>query len=124
MWTVRVGVLPVYTKTTRNWKRSCTGVKRNTKIEKGKREFLVPKLRFFRTFDYFYGLRLGILLLRHSDNLSALRQAKELCAAESQTIANILFLQLRRRRRKKLPSLLGGCETASNTVRCRCTKIA
>ena len=84
----------------------------------------MSKLGLFRTFDYFYGLRLGILLLRHSDNLSALRQAKELCAAESQTIANIKFLQLRRRRRKKLPSILGGCETASNTVRCRCTKIA
>ena len=72
-----------------------------------------------RTFDYFYGLRLGILLLRYIDNLSALLQAKELCAAESQTIANILFLQLRRRRRTKLPSILGGCETENNKFRCR-----
>ena len=40
-----------------------------------------------RTFDYFYGLRLGILLLRHSVNLSASLQAKDLCAGEAQTIA-------------------------------------
>ena len=40
-----------------------------------------------RTFDYFYGLRLRILLLRHSVNLSASLQTKELCAGEAQTIA-------------------------------------
>ena len=40
-----------------------------------------------RTFNYFYGLRLGILLLRHSDNLSASLQTKDLCAVEAQTIA-------------------------------------
>ena len=40
-----------------------------------------------RTFDYFYELRLGILLLRHSVNLSASLQAKDLCAGEAQTIA-------------------------------------
>ena len=36
-------------------------------------------------FDYFYGLRLGILLLRHSDNLSASLQTKYLYVAEAQT---------------------------------------
>ena len=40
-----------------------------------------------RIFDYFYGLRLGILLLRHSDNLSASLQTKYLYAAEAQTTA-------------------------------------
>ena len=40
-----------------------------------------------RTFDYFYGLRLGILLLSHSINLSASLQTKDLCVAEAQTIA-------------------------------------
>ena len=40
-----------------------------------------------RTFDYFYGLRLGILPLRHKNNLSASLQTKDLCAAEAQTIA-------------------------------------
>ena len=34
-----------------------------------------------RTFDYFFGLRLGILL-RHSDNLSTSLQVGNLCAAE------------------------------------------
>ena len=40
-----------------------------------------------RIFDYFCGLRHGILLLRHSDNLSASQQTKNLCAVEAQTIA-------------------------------------
>ena len=40
-----------------------------------------------RTFEYFFGLRLGILLLRHSDNLSASLQAKDMCAAEGQKMA-------------------------------------
>ena len=40
-----------------------------------------------QTFDFFFGLRLGILLLRHSDNLSMSLQAENLCAAEAQKIA-------------------------------------
>ena len=39
-----------------------------------------------RTFDCFYGLRLGILLLKHSNNLSALLQTKDLCDAEAQIL--------------------------------------
>ena len=34
-----------------------------------------------QSFDYFFGLRLGTLLLRHSDNLSISLQAEDLCAA-------------------------------------------
>ena len=40
------------------------------------------------TFDYFYGLRLGILLLRNSVKLSASLQTKDLCAGEAQTAKN------------------------------------
>ena len=40
-----------------------------------------------RKFDYFYGLRLRIILLRHRDNLSVSLQTKDLCAAEAQIIA-------------------------------------
>ena len=40
-----------------------------------------------RTFNYIFGLRLGILLLKHSDNLSKSLQAESLCAAEAQKIA-------------------------------------
>ena len=40
-----------------------------------------------QSFDYFFGLRLGTLLLRHSDNLSISLQAEDLCAAQAQTIA-------------------------------------
>ena len=39
------------------------------------------------TFNYFFGLRLGILLLRHSDNLSTLLQAEDLCTPEAQKVA-------------------------------------
>ena len=40
-----------------------------------------------QSFNYFFGLRLGTLLLRHSDNLSISLQAEDLCAAQAQTIA-------------------------------------
>ena len=40
-----------------------------------------------QSFDYFFGLRLGTLLLRHSDNLSISLQAEDLCAAQAQPIA-------------------------------------
>ena len=39
------------------------------------------------TFEYFFGLRLVILLLRHSDNLSTLLQAKDLCDVEAQKVS-------------------------------------
>ena len=40
-----------------------------------------------RTFEYFYDVRLGIFLLRYSNNLSPLFQTEDLCAAEAETIA-------------------------------------
>ena len=40
-----------------------------------------------QTFDYFFGLRLGILLLRHGDDLSTSLRAKNLCPIEAQKIA-------------------------------------
>ena len=39
-----------------------------------------------QTFDYFFGLRLGILL-RHNDKLSTSLQAENLCIIEAQKIA-------------------------------------
>ena len=51
-----------------------------------------------RKFDYFYGLRLGILLLRHSNNLSTSLQTKDLCVAEAQTIAKHTVATLKRMR--------------------------
>ena len=50
------------------------------------------------TFDYFYGFRLGILLLRHSDNLNAPLQTKNLCVAETQTIAKHTVATLQKMR--------------------------
>ena len=60
-----------------------------------------------RKFDYFYGLRLGILLFRHnlsdnlSDNLSASLQIKYLCAAEAQTIAKHTVATLKKMKTNK-----------------------
>ena len=56
-----------------------------------------------RKFDYFYGLRLGILLFRHnlSDNLSASPQIKYLCAAEAQTIAKHTVATLKKMKTNK-----------------------
>ena len=51
-----------------------------------------------RTFDYFFGVRLGILLLRHRENLSTSLQAENLCAAEVQKIAKSTVNTLKRMR--------------------------
>ena len=50
-----------------------------------------------RTFIYFYGLRLGVLLRRHSDNLNASLQTKDLCFAEAQTLAKHTVARLKMR---------------------------
>ena len=41
------------------------------------------------TFDFFFGVSLGELLLNHSDNLSRALQASSISAAEGQKIANM-----------------------------------
>ena len=51
-----------------------------------------------QTFDYFFGLRLGILLLGHSDNLSTSLQAENLCAVEAQKIAKSTVNKLKKMR--------------------------
>ena len=51
-----------------------------------------------RTFDYFYGLRLGILLLRYSDNLSASLHTKNLCAARTEKIGKHAVVTLKKMR--------------------------
>ena len=50
------------------------------------------------TFDYFFRLRLGILLLRHSDNLSMSLQAKNLCTTEAQKITKSTVNTLKKMR--------------------------
>ena len=51
-----------------------------------------------RSFYYFYGLRLGILLLRYNDNLSALLHTKNLRATEAQTIGKHAVATLKKMR--------------------------
>ena len=38
-------------------------------------------------FDYFFGISLGLLILRHTDNLSKTMQRADMSAAEGQTVA-------------------------------------
>ena len=40
-----------------------------------------------KTFEYYFGISLGELVLRHSDNLSRTHQHKSLSAAEGQHVA-------------------------------------
>ena len=51
-----------------------------------------------RTFDYFFGLRLAILLLRHSDNLSTSFQAENLWTDKAQNIAKSTVITLKKMR--------------------------
>ena len=43
-----------------------------------------------QSFDYFFGLRLGTLLLRHSNNLSISLQAEDLCAEDLKLLRKTL----------------------------------
>ena len=56
-----------------------------TRTQNRKPELTVSSLRC--SLDYFFGLRLGTLLLRHRNNLSISLQAEDLCATQAQTIA-------------------------------------
>jgi len=46
------------------------------------------------SFDYFFGISLGELLLRHSDNLSKTLQSSSMSAAEGQKIAEMTVITL------------------------------
>ena len=47
-----------------------------------------------KTFDFFYGIRLGELVLKHSDNLSKTLQSPRLSAAEAPRIVAITLKTL------------------------------
>ena len=51
-----------------------------------------------QTFDYFFRLRLDILLLRHINNLSTSLQAENLCATEAQKIGKSTVNTLKKMR--------------------------
>ena len=42
-----------------------------------------------KSFDFFFGVMLGEMLLRHSDNLSKALQASHMSAAEGQVVASM-----------------------------------
>ena len=45
-------------------------------------------------FNYFFGVKLAILLLRHSDNLSTTLQSPKLSASQAQSIAQKTVITL------------------------------
>eukprot|EP00731_Ephydatia_muelleri_P003123 Em0001g3123a len=57
------------------------------------------------TFDFFFGVSLGELLLNHSDNLSRALQASSISAAEGQKIANMTVKTLQAIRTDNLMNL-------------------
>ena len=79
-----------------------------------------------RTFCYFFGLRLDILLLRHSDDLSASLQAENLCTAEGQKIAKSTANTLKKMRSDdKFNFFLKDVKTkAAICIRCGPSEIA
>ena len=48
-----------------------------------------------RTFQFFYGVTLGEMILRHTDNLSSTLQSKTISAAEGQEIAKMTIETLK-----------------------------
>ena len=62
--------------------------------DSGKKAKLMGILSCMEKFDFFFGLHLGNLLLRHSDNLSRTLQSSELSAAGGQEIAKQVVLTL------------------------------
>ena len=76
-----------------------------------------------RTFCYFFGLRLDILLLRHSDDLSTSFQAENLCTAERKKIAKSTVNTLKSD--EKFNFFLKDVKTkAAICIRCRPSEIA
>ena len=50
------------------------------------------------TFEYYFGVKLGSLLLKHSDNLSKTLQKTKLSAAEGQSVASLTVKTLEKMR--------------------------
>lgn len=47
-----------------------------------------------KSFDYYFGVRIGELILRHADNLSKTFQSKTISAAEGQRLAEVTVMTL------------------------------
>ena len=102
-WTVRAGSLSSiyenYKELDQLW-TWCLDVYKNTE-SKARVKGVQSQMQ---SFDYFFGLRLGALLLRHSDNLSISLQAEDLCAAQAQTIEALDVDEPTLSRRRRSPS--------------------
>ena len=58
-----------------------------------------------KSFDFFFGVMLGEMLLRHSDNLSKALQASHMSAAEGQAVASMTVKTLQTLRVENMFSL-------------------
>ena len=69
-----------------------------TKLEREVRARIIGVSHQMTTFNYFFAVKLGALLLKHSDNLSKTLQKTRLSAGEAQSIASFTVATLEKMR--------------------------
>ena len=96
-WTIRAAGLQ---SVINNWKvlqklwEECL----ESKLEREIRAQIIEVNHQMTTFEYYFGVNLGSLLLKHSDNLSKTLQKIKLSAAESQSVASLTVKTLEKMR--------------------------
>ena len=97
-WTVRAACLQSVID---NWKvlqelwEECL----ESKLEREIRAQIIGVNHQMTTFEYYFGVKLGSLLLKHSDNLSKTLQKTKLSAAEGQSVASLTVKTLEKMRK-------------------------
>ena len=69
-----------------------------SKLEREIRAQIIGVNHQMTTFEYYFGVKLGSLLLKHSDNLSKTLQKTKLSAAEGQSVASLTVKTLEKMR--------------------------
>ena len=69
-----------------------------SKLEREIRPQIIGVSHQMTTFEYYFGVKLGSLLLKHSDNLSKTLQKTKLSAAEGQSVASLTVKTLEKMR--------------------------
>ena len=69
-----------------------------SKLEREIRAQIIGVNHQITTFEYYFGVKLGSLLLKHSDNLSKALQTTKLSAAEDQSVASLTVKTLEKMR--------------------------
>ena len=66
--------------------KHCYSYGKSLRKESEMRACIIGVQSYIKTFDFFFGIILGELILRHSDNLSKTLQSPKLSAAEAQMV--------------------------------------